>query len=260
MLVQRVVPGHLDESTERDGRTTGFNRPRPHRVQQILPDPAPLVVRHDADLLNVGISTHDIDDDVANRPIGFIDSNPTAPTKGIGIQHLHRHGFGVSYRFHSDRPERISGQCLDLSQDRTLCGEGATDMDHLPHILPRRRPGTVGSKGPIVPAVSYAGIGSRSHAKVECPPTFARRPRPPTFAVDARLWSRTTESTVLGSPCWSSLASSRCGCSLSDAAGISDGAQLPRVRSPAALLQVKDLMPPARGREHSHSRGFLPVG
>jgi hypothetical protein len=85
MLVQRAVPGNVDEGSEGECRISRFDGPRVHRFEQILTESPTLVVRKDADLLNVSVSIYDIDNDVANRSITLVDGNPTASAARVSI-------------------------------------------------------------------------------------------------------------------------------------------------------------------------------
>jgi len=120
MLVERTVPGNVDEGREGEGWTSGFNCPRLHRFEQILTEALALVVRQDADLLDVGVAVYDIDNDVANRSITLVHGYPTASPAGVIFEHLDRHGISVGYPLHADRPERLSGEHFDLPEPLTL--------------------------------------------------------------------------------------------------------------------------------------------
>ncbi len=89
MLIQRPVPGNVNEGSERDGWMSAFDRPRSHGVEQFPSESSPLVVREHAYLLNMGVSIRHINDDVPNWPIGFINGEPTASTECITIQYFH---------------------------------------------------------------------------------------------------------------------------------------------------------------------------
>ena len=88
MLIQRAVPGDVSEGGEGDGRTIGFDRPHPYSLEQFLTEAQVLELREHADLLNVGVPIDDIDDDVANRPISFVDRDPTASTGCVSPQRV----------------------------------------------------------------------------------------------------------------------------------------------------------------------------
>jgi hypothetical protein len=118
VLVQRAVPGNVDEGGEGECWTSRFDGPRMHGFEQILAESPTLVLRKDADLFDVGVSIYDIDDDVANRSITFIHGDPTASAAHVVFQHLDRHGIRVGYPVHPDRPEHLSREALDLSEAR----------------------------------------------------------------------------------------------------------------------------------------------
>jgi len=121
MLVQRAVPRDVDEGCESERRISRFDGPRVYRFEQILTESPSLVVRKDADLLNVSVSVNDIHNDVANRSIAVVDGNPTASAARVVFQHLDRHGIRVGYPVHSERPELFSREPFDLSERRGLC-------------------------------------------------------------------------------------------------------------------------------------------
>jgi hypothetical protein len=121
VLVQRPVPGNVDEGSESECRTPHFDGPCVHDLDKILAESPTLVLRKDADLFYVGVSIYEIDDDVANRSIPFIYGNPTASAAYVAFQHLDRHGIGVGYPVHPDRPEYFSRKALDLSEARGFC-------------------------------------------------------------------------------------------------------------------------------------------
>jgi hypothetical protein len=121
VFIQRAVPGNVDEGSEGERRTPHFDGPCVHHVEKLLAESPTLVFRKDADLFYVGISIHDIDNDVANRSITVIHGDPTASVSGVLFQRLDRHGIGVGYPVHADRPEHFSRQALDLPDSRGLC-------------------------------------------------------------------------------------------------------------------------------------------
>jgi len=120
MLVQRAVPGNVDEGSQGEGWTSDLDCPCLHRFEQLPTDSPTLELRKDADLFNVSVSIDDIDNDVANRSITFVHGNPTASAACVVFQHLDRHGIRVGYPLHSDRPEHLAREALDLSEPRTL--------------------------------------------------------------------------------------------------------------------------------------------
>lgn len=136
MLIQRAIPGDVREGGERDRRTSGFDRPQSYGFEQFPTETLALLLRKNADLHNVSIPIDGIDNDVSNWLIDFVNGHPTAPIDSVSIQLLLRHGFRVCYRSHSDRPERLSGHPLDLSERWTFSWVGRANTVHLP-ILAR---------------------------------------------------------------------------------------------------------------------------
>jgi hypothetical protein len=141
MFVERAVPGNVDEGSEGEGWASGVDRPRVHRFEQLLTESPTLVVRKDADLLDVGVSIYEIDNDVAQRTITPVHGNPAASAACVLLQELDRHGLRVGYPLHSDRPERFAGEALDLSEPRRLGRKGWANAGHPPNTCaPGRHP------------------------------------------------------------------------------------------------------------------------
>src|SRR5580658_1347511 len=167
MFIQGAIPRDVGEGGESDRRTSGFDRPQSYGVEQFPTETLALEPRKNADLLNVSILIDDIDNDVANWLVKFVSGYPAAPADGVSIKLLLGNGFRFCDRSHSDRPERLAGQPLDLSERRAFSWAASANTVHRP-ILARLSGIPVSS----VRTCAQATTGRQT-------PRIRRRPAPP---------------------------------------------------------------------------------
>jgi hypothetical protein len=116
MSIERTVPRDIGEGCKRDSRPSRLARPRAHAVDQGAPHPGALVLRADTDLFDVGGAVYDLDNDVTDRLVGFVDRHPTATPGRVFGEGVHGGRLIVGHAVQADLPEALAGEALDPLQ------------------------------------------------------------------------------------------------------------------------------------------------
>src|SRR5204862_8234951 len=95
VLVERRVPRNVREGGERDGRQATLRRPNADAFKQRSTDAGSLMLRPDADLLDVSAPTDGVDEYVSDGHIHLVDGDPGPPGLRVAGERLHRGGLVV---------------------------------------------------------------------------------------------------------------------------------------------------------------------
>lgn len=113
MFIQRTIPGNVGERRQRDGAAPGFTRPIAGRFDELSSDASALVIRQNADLLDVSVAVDHIDDEITHD--GCVSNRDPATTGGDVLREFgYRQGRVVGYLAQPDISELLPGKPLDL--------------------------------------------------------------------------------------------------------------------------------------------------
>jgi hypothetical protein len=128
VLIERLVPGHVDKGAERHSRHAPLGRPVFDLAEEPSAESLPLVVGVDADLLDMGEVVDDVDDDVANSMVAIVYGDPAAASPSVGHESAGGHGLGGGDVRHANFVEAGASNAFNGAQP--LCVGRPSRADH----------------------------------------------------------------------------------------------------------------------------------
>ena len=116
--IERRVPRDVGEGRERDGRQPCIGCPGAHTLEKRLADASALMTRPNAHLLDVRAVVDNVDEDVADRLIGAVNSDPGPPCLRVSGERLHGSRRVIRDLGQTDISKALASKSFDLSKRR----------------------------------------------------------------------------------------------------------------------------------------------